>query len=119
MRDNKFAQYDHGGQPPVHIIDGEPSVVLGTKQQMAPHVDSPHSGGGQIAQGSATVLVGPKQLPFAREGDPTTDQLFVKDDVQPDVFIGGAPVSAAKLMTDPNAMGVKPSQLPKFAPFPR
>ena len=62
--------------------------MLGTKQQAAAHVESPHTGGGQVAEGSNTVLVGQKQLPFAREGDATTDQLHVKDNVQPDVLIG-------------------------------
>jgi hypothetical protein len=100
MRDNDYSQYDlrgmesEDGSPGVHISHGEPTVMLGTKQQMAGHVESPHTGGGQVAQGSATVAVGPKQLPFARQGDVTTDQLFVKGNVQPDVFVGGPAASS-------------------------
>ncbi len=63
---------------PKHIYDGESSVLLGTAQRMAAHVQSPHTGGGKVAKGSDTVFVGPKQLAFARKGDPTTDNLDVK-----------------------------------------
>ncbi|MFS8070529.1 MAG: hypothetical protein ACMG6S_29545, partial [Byssovorax sp.] len=63
---------------PRYIYDGESSVLLGTTQRMAAHVESPHTGGGKVAKGSATVFVGPKQLAFARKGDPTTDNLNVK-----------------------------------------
>jgi hypothetical protein len=63
---------------PRHIYDGESSVLLGTKQRMAAHVESPHTGGGKVAKGSVTVFVGPNQLAFARKGDPTTDNLNVK-----------------------------------------
>lgn len=63
---------------PRYIYDGESSILLGTKQRMAAHVESPHTGGGQVAKGSDTVFVGTKQLAFARLGDPTTDNLNVK-----------------------------------------
>ena len=62
---------------------------------MAAHVQSPHQAGGQVAQGSATVFVGPDKLPFARKGDATTDMRFVWGDTQPDIFIGGVPSSAS------------------------
>jgi hypothetical protein len=94
IKDNNYTQYDTSGPAAVHLKDGEPSVMLGTKQQMAAHVESPHTGGGQIAQGSSSVFVGPNQLPFARFGDPTNDDLFVKTDVQDDVFIGGGQASS-------------------------
>jgi len=55
------------------IVQGEHSVVLGTGQRMAAHVETPHTGGGRIAKGSPTVFIGPRQLAFARIGDPTTD----------------------------------------------
>jgi hypothetical protein len=71
----------------IHIFDGENSVVLGSKQWMAAHVESPHTGGGQIAKGSSTVFVGKRQLAFARKDDVATDRLFVKEG-QPNVLIG-------------------------------
>jgi hypothetical protein len=72
----------------LRVIDGEPSVVLGTDQHMAAHVESPHTGGGKIIEGSRTVLVGQKQLAFARYGDTTNDQYQVIQDVQDNVLIG-------------------------------
>jgi hypothetical protein len=63
---------------PRYIFAGEDSVLLGTKQRMAAHVQSPHTGGGKVAKGSDSVFVGTKQLAFARLGDPTTDKLNVK-----------------------------------------
>jgi hypothetical protein len=70
----------------IHIFDGEDSVVLGTKQWMAAHLESPHTGGGKIAEGSPTIFVGKRQLAFARKGDVATDRLFVKEG-QPNVLI--------------------------------
>lgn len=102
MRRNNFYQYDlknahktstepekesSGGG--VEIKKGEPSVMVGPGQNMAAHVESPHTGGGKIVEGSPTVFVGKKQLPFAREGDATDDQLNVKHDVQPNVLLDG------------------------------
>lgn len=75
--------------PGIHIYDGEQTVVLGTKQWMAAHLESPHTGGGKIAKGASTVFVGPKQLQFARKGDPATDNLYVKEG-QPNVLISVA-----------------------------
>lgn len=71
----------------IHIYDGEQTVMLGTSQWMAAHVESPHTGGGQIEKGSGTVFVGQRQLAFARQGDPATDRLLVKEG-QPNVLIG-------------------------------
>ena len=91
---NHYEQYDvkggtesSSGPAAVRVEKGEPTVMLGTDQHMAAHVESPHTGGGKIIQGSPTVFVGPKQLPFARESDPTNDNLFVKEDVQDNVFL--------------------------------
>lgn len=70
------------------INDGDPSVVLGGKQWKAAHVSHPHEGGGKVVQGSVTVFVGKKQLPFARKGDVTSDLYTIKDDTQPDLLIG-------------------------------
>jgi hypothetical protein len=112
----------------MRIQDGEDTVLIGAEQWKAAHVWSPHEGGGAIAQGSYSVLVGEKQLPFARKGDVTTDWYYVKGDTQPDVFIGGPPASAADDFApdgpssspgwlDPhNANPYLPSW---FAPFPR
>ncbi|EYF08797.1 hypothetical protein [Chondromyces apiculatus] len=69
------------------IIVGEHSVVLGSAQHQAAHVESPHTGGGRIAKGSPTVFVGKKMLAFARIGDPTTDNLNVVTGKET-VFIG-------------------------------
>lgn len=97
MRRNNFYQYDlknsdsttkPNNDASLRVIDGEPSVVLGTDQHMAAHVESPHTGGGKIAEGSATVFVGRKQLAFARYGDTTNDQYQVVADVQDNVLIG-------------------------------
>lgn len=63
---------------PRHIYAGEDSILLGTQQRVAAHVQSPHTGGGLVAKGSTSVFVGRKQLAFARLGDPTTDKLNVK-----------------------------------------
>jgi hypothetical protein len=73
----------------IHLYDGEASVMLGSKQWMAAHLESPHTGGGRIAKACSTVCVGTKQLAFARKGDPATDQRFVKEG-QPDVLISVA-----------------------------
>ncbi|HTJ83949.1 MAG TPA: glucosaminidase domain-containing protein [Polyangiaceae bacterium] len=95
MHRNNFAQYDlkNAGKPSasgagVQIQDGEPTVMLGSKQLMAAHVESPHTGGGKLAEGSSTVFVGRKLRPFSRQGDLTNDGLEVKHDVQDDVLIG-------------------------------
>lgn len=97
MKRNNFYQYDlknSGGltksnnDASLRVIDGEHSVVLGTDQHMAAHVESPHTGGGKIVVGSATVFVGKKQLPFARHGDTTNDDYQVVSDVQDNVLIG-------------------------------
>ena len=102
MRKNNFYQYDlknahktstepekSSSGAGVEIKKGEPSVMVGPGQNMAAHVESPHTGGGKIIEGSPTVFVGKKQLPFAREGDATNDQLHVKHDVQPNVLLDG------------------------------
>jgi hypothetical protein len=73
----------------IHLYEGEGTIMLGTKRWMAAHVESPHTGGGEIAKGSSTVFVGPRQLAFARKYDPATDNLFVKEG-QPNVLIGVA-----------------------------
>ncbi len=97
MRSNDFYQYDlknagaksssaGGGGP--QVSNGEKSVMLGKSYLIAAHVDSPHTGGGQIVTGSPTVFVGKKRRPFAREGDTTNDSLEVKTDLQDDVLIG-------------------------------
>jgi len=95
MRANNFYQYDLKNAGPkaakaaaVRVIDGEPTVMLGTDQHMAAHVDSKHTGGGKIIQGSDTVFVGKKQRKFARFGDATNDEYQVVTDVQDNVFIG-------------------------------
>lgn len=97
MHDNNYEQYDlkpgasssSSGGAAVRVTDGEPTVMLGTDQHMAAHVESPHTGGGKIIEGSSTVFVGKQQLPFAREDDTTNDQYQVKQDVQDNVLIGG------------------------------
>lgn len=98
MRANNFYQYDlknssssltkPNNDASLRVIDGEPSVMLGTDQHMAAHVESPHTGGGKIIVGSASVFVGKKQLPFARYGDTTNDGYQVIQDVQDNVLIG-------------------------------
>jgi hypothetical protein len=97
MRDNDYYQYDlkkrdsltkPNNDASLRVIDGEPSVMLGTDQHMAAHVESPHTGGGKIVEGSPTVFVGNKQLAFARYGDTTNDKYQVVQDVQDNVLIG-------------------------------
>ena len=97
MRRHDFYQYDgkHAdaltkpdNDASVRVLDGEPTVLLGTDQHAAAHVESPHTGGGKIAEGSATVFVGRNQLAFARHGDTTNDQYQVVDDVQENVLVG-------------------------------
>ncbi|MFT3765157.1 MAG: glucosaminidase domain-containing protein [Minicystis sp.] len=68
MKRNNFYQYDlknSGGSltkpnndASLRVIDGEPSVVLGTDQHMAAHVESPHTGGGKNRRGQLLGLRG-------------------------------------------------------------
>ena len=97
MKRNNYYQYDlknsnsltkPNNDASLRVIDGEPSVMLGTDQHMAAHVESPHTGGGKIIEGSSTVFVGTKQLAFARQDDTTNDQYQVIQDVQDNVLIG-------------------------------
>ena len=96
MRDNDYYQYDHFETPltkknndgSLRILNGEPSVMLGTDQHMAAHVESPHTGGGKVAEGSPSIFVGKQQLAFARYGDATTDSYKVNADVQENVLLG-------------------------------
>lgn len=96
MKDHNYYQYDlkngsltkPNNDASLRVIDGEPSVLLGTDQHMAAHVESPHTGGGKIIEGSASVFVGTKRLAFARLGDTTNDQYQVIQDVQDDVLVG-------------------------------
>jgi hypothetical protein len=69
-----------------HVYNGEPSVMLGVKRRMMAHLESPHTGGGAIADGNRTILVGRLQLAASRVGDATTDGLAVKTG-QEDVFM--------------------------------
>ncbi len=85
-KSKKVADATSGG---IHVFDGEKSVMLGTKQWMAAHVESPHTGGGKIVKGASTVFVGQKQLQFARKGDPANDQLYIKEG-QPNILISVA-----------------------------
>lgn len=62
--------------------------MLGDKQLMAARVESPHTGGGKVIEGSSTVFVGRNKRPFARETDATSDGFEVRGDVQDNVFIG-------------------------------
>jgi len=115
---NNYKQYDTSGPAAVHIKHGEPTVMLGPDQLMAAHVESPHTGGGKIAEGSSSVFVGPQRLPFARHGDPTNDKLFVKTDVQPDVFIGGGQASSGGgAAAAPSASSTLPYFASGNAPF--
>jgi hypothetical protein len=97
MRRHNFYQYDlkghhssasSGGAAAVRLVEGEPTVVLGTEQRQAAHIQSKHTGGGKMVEGSATVFVGPSQLAFSRYGDTTNDQYQVITDVQDDVLVG-------------------------------
>ncbi|UQA59899.1 glucosaminidase domain-containing protein [Polyangium aurulentum] len=97
MKRNNYYQYDlknsnsttkRNNDASLRVIDGEPSVMLGTDKRMAAHVQSPHTGGGKIIEGSSTVFVGNKQLAFARYGDTTNDQYQVVQDVQDNVLVG-------------------------------
>ncbi len=99
MKANDYYQYDlknpkHSSltQPnagaSLRLTDGEPTVLLGTDRHMAAHVDTPHTGGGKLVEGSPTIFVGPKQRRFARYGDTTNDGYQVVADVQDDVFLG-------------------------------
>jgi hypothetical protein len=72
-----------------HLIEGEPTVMLGSEHRSAAHVNTPHTGGGHIIAGSTTVFVGKEKLPFARKGDPTNDLYLVKEETQNNLFIGG------------------------------
>lgn len=56
-----------------NVIDGEPSVVLGTEQRKAAHVDTPHDKNAKIAEGNGTIRVGLLQKPLAGVGHATTD----------------------------------------------
>src|SRR5262249_18456091 len=97
MRRNNFYQYDlknqgsqggSSGPAPVKVKDGEASGVLGPQQRMAAHVESPHTGGGKVIEGSETVFVGPKQLAMSREGDSSDDGYVLKTDVHSDILVG-------------------------------
>lgn len=97
MKANDFYQYDLKNQSSLtkpnndaslRVIDGEPTVLLGTDRHMAAHVDSAHTGGGKIVEGSPTVFVGPKHRQFARFGDTTNDGYQVVSDVQDNVLLG-------------------------------
>jgi hypothetical protein len=76
------------------ITEGENSVLVGSAQQPAAHVDSPDTGGGKVKEGHPTVFVGEKQLPFARVGDSTKikDGTIVEGDNT--VLLGGEPGSS-------------------------
>jgi hypothetical protein len=69
------------------LVQGYHGVVLQGSQNMAAHVDTPHTGGGRVAQASKTVFVGPGIKGFARIGDPTTDNYGVVEGV-PSVLVG-------------------------------
>jgi hypothetical protein len=104
MKQNNYYQYDlknakaapaasdattkKNNDASVRLTDGEPTVLLGTDHHMAAHVESPHTGGGKIVEGSSTVFVGPRMLAFAREGDTTNDSYQVTSDVQENVLVG-------------------------------
>jgi hypothetical protein len=101
MKANDYYQYDLKNQKAkadpltqpnndasLRLMDGEPTVLLGTDRHMAAHVDTPHTGGGKIVEGSPTIFVGPNQRRFARYGDTTDDGYQVVADVQDNVFLG-------------------------------
>src|SRR5262249_52291594 len=94
MRQDNLYQYDQknhggggggGGAAPVKVKDGEKSVLLGTAMRMAAHVESPHTGGGKVIEGSQTVFVGPQQLQMSREGDASDDGYHLKTELQEDI----------------------------------
>jgi hypothetical protein len=93
MHQNHFEKYDQSLTTPnndasLRIIDGEHSVVLGSAQRVAARVESPHSGGGKVIEGSQTVFVGTEQLQMAREDDATDDGYHVKTAVHSDILVG-------------------------------
>jgi hypothetical protein len=132
IRDRKYKQYDGvycvldtTDNPDLiagaRIRSGEPTVMLGFANKMAAHVDSQHTGGGQVAEGSSTVFVGPQRKPMARQGDATTDELFVRADVQENIFVGGgttkrcAPPPPRDMSTIDPALA-NPNGMPPFQP---
>jgi hypothetical protein len=91
IKSHNFYQYDlknSGGPAPVKVKDGEPSVMLGPATRMAAHVESPHTGGGKVIEGSKTVFVGPQKQAMSREGDASDDGYHLKTDVHSDILVG-------------------------------
>ena len=76
------------------ITEGEDTVLVGTKQKPAAHVDSPDTGGGKIKEGHPTIFVGKRQKPFARVGDPTKIKVGTVVDGDDTVLLGGDPGSS-------------------------
>jgi hypothetical protein len=96
MRHNNFYQYDKKGDSltksnndaSLRVIDGEHSVLLGKAMRVAAHVESPHTGGGKVIEGSQTVFVGPKRLQMAREDDASNDGYHLKTELHDDILVG-------------------------------
>lgn len=63
------------------LVQGYHGVMLASSQNMAAHVDTPHTGGGQVNKASRTVFIGPQKKGFARIGDPTNDGYNVVEGV--------------------------------------
>ena len=98
IKHNNFDQYNKknssgsltkpNNDASLRVIDGEQSVLLGKAMRVAAHVESPHSGGGKVIEGSQTVFVGPQRLQMAREDDTSNDGYHLKTELHDDILVG-------------------------------